>query len=89
MMTSVVDVMSDAIGALDYATDALEAPAGSQMRETVRDLKDARRTVAELLSYTERLLGFAYHYGDMTALRAGGGLMDGAQAAINKAKGEA
>lgn len=88
-MTSVIDVMSDAIGALDYATDALEAPAGSQMRETVRDLKDARRTVADLLSYAERLLGFARHYGDVTALQAGGGLLDGARDVIAKAKGEA
>lgn len=52
-MTSVIDVMSDAIGALDYATDALEAPAGSQMRQTVAELKEARKTVAELLAAME------------------------------------
>jgi hypothetical protein len=86
---TIVDVMSDAIGSIEFAADALEAPVGSHMRQTGRELKEARRTVAELLDYTERLLGFAYHYGDITALRAGGGLMDGAQAAINKAKGEA
>jgi hypothetical protein len=88
-MTSVIDVMSDAIGSIEFAADALEAPAGSHMRQTGRELKDARRTVAELLDYTERLLGFAYHYGNPTAIAAGGGLLDGARAVIDRAKGEA
>jgi hypothetical protein len=56
-MTSVIDVMSDAIGALDYATDVLEAPAGSQMRQTVAELKEARKTVADMLAAMEGAYG--------------------------------
>lgn len=86
---TVVDVMSDAIGSIEFAADALEAPVGSHMRQTGRELKEARKTVAELVDYAERLLGFAYHYGNATAIQAGGGLLDGARDVINKARGEA
>lgn len=42
----------------------------------------------DLLEIAERLLGFAYAHGDMTALRAAGGMLDGARAVIDRAKGE-
>lgn len=42
----------------------------------------------ELLEYCERLLGFAYAHGDMTALSAGAGMLDGAKAVIERARGE-
>lgn len=89
VMVGVTDAMTDAIGALRYAADALDAPDRSHMRETEGDLMVARETVAQLVDYAERLLGFAYSHGDMTALRAGGGMLDGARAVIDKAKGEA
>ena len=53
---TIVDVMSDAIGSIEFAADALEAPVGSHMRQTGRELKDARKTVADLVDYAERLL---------------------------------
>ena len=83
-MTSVIDVMSDAIGALDYATDALEAPAGSQMRETVRDLKDARRTVADLLAALEDMLNLTLDEDDIAVSSR----ITKARTAIAKAKGD-
>lgn len=88
-MAGVTDVMLDAYGSLEYAADALDAPEKASMRDTQRELMVARETVAQLVDYAERLLGFAYSHGDMTALRAGGGMLDGARAVIDKAKGEA
>ena len=88
-MAGVINVLRDAAGALDYAVDVLEAPPRASIRDTARELKEARQTVAELLAYTERLLGFAYGYGDPTAIAAGEGLLDGARDAIAKARGEA
>ena len=52
---SVIDVMSEAAGFLDYAADALEAPVGSHVRETTRDLKAARETVAAMLAALEKI----------------------------------
>jgi hypothetical protein len=60
-MAGVIDVMSDAAGSLDYAIDALEAPAGSHMRQVSRELKEARYTVAAMLDALElayQKLGF-------------------------------
>ncbi len=42
----------------------------------------------ELLEMCERLLGFASHYADPTALAAGNGLLESAQQVIAKARGE-
>lgn len=47
---NVIEAMSQAAGSLDYAADALEAPAGSHVRETTRELKAARDTVAAMLA---------------------------------------
>ena len=88
VMVSIVDTMSDAIGSIEFAADALEAPVGSHMRSVGRDMKEARLIVAELVSYTERLLGFTYGYGDPTAIAVADGLLDGARDAIAKARGE-
>jgi hypothetical protein len=52
-MAGVIDVMSDAAGSLDYAIDALEAPAGSHMRQVSRELKEARYIVAAMLDALE------------------------------------
>ncbi len=88
-MTSVIDVMSDAIGALDYATDALEAPAGSQMRQTVRDLKDARRTVADLLAALDTALEMLVDSWGEEQIAAGDDQVANVlKAAIKAAKGE-
>lgn len=88
-MTSVIDVMSDAIGALDYATDALEAPAGSQMRQTVRDLKDARRTVADVLAAMDTALEMLVDSWGEEQIAAGDDQVANVlKAAIKAAKGE-
>jgi hypothetical protein len=56
MMISVDDVLREAAGSLDYAADALEAPVRSHMRETTRDLKAARATVAAMLAALETIV---------------------------------
>jgi hypothetical protein len=56
MMISVDDVLREAAGSLDYAADALEAPAGSHMRSVSRDLKAARATVAAMLAALETIV---------------------------------
>ena len=88
-MDKVTDVMLDAYGALEYVVMVLDAPEKASMRDTQRELMVARETVSQLVDYADRLLGFAYAHGDMTALRAGGGMLDAARAVIDKAKGEA
>ena len=45
----IIDTITAAAGSLDYAADALEAPHGSHMRAVTRDLKEARKVVADLL----------------------------------------
>jgi hypothetical protein len=60
-MTGVIDVMRDASGALDYAINVLEAPARVSIRDTARELKEARETVAAMLDALElayQKLGF-------------------------------
>ena len=52
---SVIDVMSEAAGSLDYAADALEAPVGSHMRAASIDLKAARNTVKAMLAALEAI----------------------------------
>ena len=60
-MAGVIDVMCDASGALDYAIDVLEAPPRASIRDTARELKEARYTVAAMLDALElayQKLGF-------------------------------
>ena len=85
-MSAIVDVMSDAAGSLDYAADALEAPAGSHMRETTRELKAARDTVAAMLAALEAIEAYedaepapGTREAEITSMR---------RAAIKQAKGE-
>ena len=89
MSDSVTETMREAVVSLEYAADALEASAGSHMRAVTRELKAARENVAQLVDYAEKLFAFAYGHGDVTALRAAGGMLDAARVVIDKAKGEA
>ena len=82
-MAGIVDVMRDASGALDYAIDALEAPSGASIRDTARELKDARETVAGILADLERIVEVELNGGSAISMR----LI--ASGAIAKAKGEA
>jgi hypothetical protein len=88
MSAGVSETMREAVVSLEYAADALEASDGCHMRAVTRDLKAARKTVAELVDYADRLFGFAYHHADITALRAGGGMLDAARDVIDRAKGD-
>lgn len=96
-MAGIVDVMRDASGALDYAIDALEAPAGASIRDTARELKDARGVVADMLAALESVIDDLVG-GIQAAIDEGGseawiaeanGRLMAARAAIAKAKGEA
>jgi hypothetical protein len=89
MSDSVTETMREAVVSLEYAADALEASTGSHMRAVTRELKAARENVAQLVDYAEKLFAFAYGHGDVTALRAAGGMLDAARVVIDKAKGEA
>lgn len=82
-MSSVIDMLRDASGALDYAIDALEAPTGASIRDTARELKQAEQTVADMLAALERIVLTELNGGSAIAMR----LI--ASAAIKAAKGEA
>jgi hypothetical protein len=88
-MAGVVAVMRDASGALDYAINVLEAPPRASIRDTARELKEARETVAAMLEALELAESFISGFeGD--EMQAGiGELIDAARAAIAKARGEA
>ncbi len=83
VMASVIDMLRDASGALDYAIDALEAPAGASIRDTARELKQAQQTVADMLAALERIVEAELNGGSAIGMR----LI--ASAAIKAAKGEA
>jgi hypothetical protein len=86
-MAGIVDVMRDASGALDYAIDALEAPAGASIRDTARELKAARETVADMLAALGALVWQLDRMDDLPEeLEI---MVVEAKAAIAKAKGEA
>ena len=87
-MAGIVDVMRDASGALDYAIDALEAPAGSHMRQVCRELKDARMTASELVASLEWALGFIGAHGDEEAVQTESEMMAVVRAVLDRAKGE-
>jgi len=69
MMISVDDALREAAGSLDYAADALEAPAGSHMREVSRDLKAARATVAAMLAALETIVSVECRGASAEAMR--------------------
>ena len=93
-MAGIVDVMRDASGALDYAIDALEAPAGSHMRQVCRELKAARGVVADMLAALEAVLPDLWDGIELATEQSvneawlEGALhrLDAARAAVNKAK---
>jgi hypothetical protein len=60
-MAGIIGVLTHASGALDYAIDVLEAPPRASIRDTARELKEARETVAAMLDALElayQKLGF-------------------------------
>lgn len=89
-MAGVIDVLRDASGALDYAINVLEAPPRASIRDTARELKEARETVTAMLDALElayQKLGFwmdeeKWDHGDEAA-------MVRIWEAITKARGEA
>ena len=87
-MTGIIDVLRDAAGALDYAINVLEAPPRASIRDTARELKEARQTVAAMLEALELAESFISGFeGDET--QGGiGELIDAARDAIAKARGE-
>ena len=89
---SIIDVMSDAAGALDYAADALEAPVGSHMRAATRELKAARDTVAAMLAALtlgiECLSGLLEPISDQDRLEYDEDALEAMRAALARAKGE-
>jgi hypothetical protein len=56
MTKGIVETLVAAAGSLAYAADALEAPAGSHMREVMHDLRRAADTTLRLLSALEHLV---------------------------------
>ena len=89
MMAGIVDVMRDAVGALDYAADALEAPAGSHMRQVCREMKAARVSASEMVVSLEWALGFIGAYGDEQAVQAESEMLAVVLAVLDRARGEA
>lgn len=81
-MASVIDMLRDASGALDYAIDALEAPSGASIRDTARELKQAEQTVVDMLVALERIVLTELNGGSAIAMR----LI--ASGAIKAARGE-
>ncbi len=69
---------------IDSDSDPEAAPGLAEAEANARLIAQA----PALLDYCERLLGFAHAHGDLSALAMAGGLMDGARAAINAARGE-
>jgi hypothetical protein len=82
-MADIINVMRDASGALDYAADVLEAPDKSHMRACNDDLKEARKTVADMLTALERIVEVELNGGSAIGMRFI------ASAALRAAKGEA
>ena len=88
-MVGVDEALRDSIGSLHYAIMALEAPEGASMRDTLRELIEARLSVAEMVAALEWWQA-QMRDDDCDDM---GKLLDGmsakADAALAKAKGEA
>jgi hypothetical protein len=92
-------ITKGAYGALHVGPAKLDHPgreAAQYAAKRGRDLLAQRTADAaliaaapELLNMCERLLGFAHHYADASALLAGEGMLASAKALIAKAKGGA
>ena len=81
-MVNVTEALRDASGALDYAIDALEAPAGASIRDTLAELKEARAIVDDMLAALERIVEVELNGGSAIGMRMI------ASGAIKAAKGE-
>lgn len=81
-MAKVINAMSEAIKSLDYAVTALQAPEGAFMRDTLAELIEARKTVADMLAALERIVQTELNGGSAIGMRMT------ASAAIKTAKGE-
>ena len=88
-MAGIVDVMRDAVGALDYAVDALEAPSGASIRDTARELKDARGVVADMLAALKRAEMFISGFEDDETQDGVNDLLVAMRAVLNRTQGEA
>ena len=82
-MVNVTEALRDASGALDYAIDALEAPAGASIRDTLAELGEARAIVDDMLVALERIVEVELNGGSAIGMRMI------ASGAIKAAKGEA
>jgi hypothetical protein len=80
-MADVVNAMNEAIKSLDYAVTALRAPEGAFMRDTLAELIEARKTVADMLAALERIVEVERNGGSAIGMR------HIALAAIKAAKG--
>ena len=66
---SVDYVLRDAIGSLHYAILALEAPEKAFMRDTLAELIEARKTVANMLAALERIVEVEGNGGSAIGMR--------------------
>jgi hypothetical protein len=66
---SVDYVLRDAIGSLHYAILALEAPEKAFMRDTLAELIEARKTVADMLAALERIVEVEGNGGSAIGMR--------------------
>ena len=82
-MADVVNAMNEAIKSLDYAVMVLEAPKRASIRDTLEELIEARKTVADMLAALERIVEVEGNGGSAIGMRYI------ALAAIKAAKGEA
>jgi len=81
-MANVNNVMRDAVSSLHYAVMALEAPKRASIRDTLAELIEARKTVADMLAALERIVEVELNGGSAIGMRMI------ASAAIRAAKGE-
>ena len=68
-MADVVNAMNEAIKSLDYAVTALQAPERAFMRDTLAELIEARKTVADMLVALERIVAAELNGGSSQGMR--------------------
>lgn len=81
-MAGVDDAMREAIKSLDFAVMVLEAPKRASIRDTLGELIEARKTVADMLAALERIVEVELNGGSAIGMRMI------ASGAIKAAKGE-
>jgi len=80
-MADIDAVMRDAVESLEYAVVALNARPQAHMRQVAEEMKEARKTVADMLAALERIVEVEGNGGSAIGMR----LI--ASAAIKAAKG--